>query len=167
MFVPIDLVQFELLGVNIRANESFERKDARTSGGAVDVTLSIDEHLQDSCHWRLTLDIAFRPNKGTDAPAPAIPYDVNITARGEFTFPADAKEDDIQHTLRLNGASIVYGLMRGTVAQITAQSIKGQLLLPTFNFVALESKRQKELKNATEATEASAPPGGNTDMKEE
>ena len=151
MFVPIDLVLYELLSVSVRASEGYERKESRPPAGAVDVALCVDEHTQDSTRWRLTLDVTVRPDTNGDAPSTPIPYDVEVKARAEFQFPADAKVENIQHTLRLNGASILYGLMRGTVSQFTAQSVNGQFLLPTFNFVALETKRQKDNEAAEQA----------------
>jgi len=41
---------------------------------------------------------------------------------------------------RINGAAILYGMLRGQVAQITAQSVHGQFLLPTANFIELYEK---------------------------
>ncbi|MDD5706586.1 MAG: hypothetical protein PHR35_11720, partial [Kiritimatiellae bacterium] len=53
------------------------------------------------------------------------------------------------HFLQLNGAAILYGLLRGHVAQITAQGPHGQFLLPTLNF--LELQKQAAAKRDTPA----------------
>jgi len=83
----------------------------------------------------------FSPEKS----ASKCPYILNITLLGRFVFLEKINKMDRDNLLLLNGTSILYGIARGIVSQITANSRNGKWILPTLNFIELiKEKFSKE-----------------------
>lgn len=55
--------------------------------------------------------------------------------RGFFSLPDDAPEDFIEQVVPLNCYAMLYGLIRGIVAQATGMTRQGTILLPTINLM--------------------------------
>lgn len=133
------LSHYQIESVTITPNETFDVSlPAHT--GDIQAGITISPHNQDHAKYLLTMDIQIRPASKTEKAF--FPYLVGVKGRGFFLFKEPCPNDEAQRTLRLNGASILYGLLRAQVAQITAQSIHGQFLLPAMNFVELAKNHQ-------------------------
>ena len=63
--------------------------------------------------------------------------------RREVCFSEEYPIDQYDKALSLNGASILYGLLRAQIVQLTALSAHGQFLLPTINFVELQQSKSE------------------------
>jgi len=62
-------------------------------------------------------------------------YRLSLRIVGFFEFIKDVDEDTIQRMIVLNGSSILFGTARGIVAQITAHSPTGKVVLPSVNIL--------------------------------
>lgn len=107
--------------------------------GDISSAINIAPHKSDDGKFRLTLELQVKPTARKEAEFFA--YQVAIRGRAFFTFETPCSHEEAGKTLRLNGAAILFGLLRAQVAQITAQSVHGQFLLPIMNFVELERNR--------------------------
>lgn len=58
-------------------------------------------------------------------------YKVDFQILGFFAFPKDTVEDNMQYLIRVNGCTILYGILRGIVANVTGTFPEGPLPLPT------------------------------------
>lgn len=135
MTCEFQLDAYQIESVSVATNAKFDAaRPAHT--GDVSCEVGIAPHRKDATKYRLTLDVQVKPNPKKERDFFA--YHVAIKGRAFFTFSAEVPRVDAEHTLRLNGASILYGLLRAQVAQITAQGEHGQFLLPPMNFVELE-----------------------------
>lgn len=63
------------------------------------------------------------------------PYSFSLTINGIFGFEKDVSKEAMEKMVGLNCVSILYGLARGIIAQISAHTPKGKIILPTVNFV--------------------------------
>jgi preprotein translocase subunit SecB len=138
MIKPFQMLRYEILTLSIDQNEVFDAK-ADECTGDVQTSILLAPHKKDPRRWRIELTVAVLPVKGKEASF--FPYHVKVRGRGYCIFKAKESKEDCENTLRLNGASILYGLMRAQVAQVTAQSTKGQFLLPVLNFFDIEAHR--------------------------
>jgi preprotein translocase subunit SecB len=83
--------------------------------------------------WGLNLSINV-PNE--DGEGKTCPYTIDVSAIGFFHYGRkDDPELDKRNMVVVNGLAILYATLREMVAQITARSIHGELLLPTVNFL--------------------------------
>jgi preprotein translocase subunit SecB len=125
------------------AVEPYELYDASLSEhtGNITTTINIAPHMEDKRKFRLILWIQINPIPMKEQSF--YPYHITINGRAFFTFKDIPSHEEAEYVLSLNGASILYGFLRAQVAQITAQSVHGQFLLPTVNFVEMYQAQQK------------------------
>jgi preprotein translocase subunit SecB len=80
------------------------------------------------------------------------PYIGRVKGTGIFTVADGTDEDEAEQLVVFNGTSMVFGMLRGVVEQITAQGRFGAMLLPTVNFVEffenLEAEHEAQNKNS-------------------
>ncbi|MFH0953520.1 MAG: hypothetical protein V1873_04240 [Verrucomicrobiota bacterium] len=153
MIVPFEIEHFEILQLNIEANEVFDKTSTERTA-LLKAQMSVSCHEKDPRRWRLTLALEIDAEKPEEKKL--LPYRMRITGRAYFLFKEDATKEAAEHTLRLNGASILYGLLRAQVFNITALSINEPYLLDTMNFVQAEKQHLKEppAKEQAQAAEA-------------
>ncbi|HBA82818.1 MAG TPA: hypothetical protein DCZ95_01870 [Verrucomicrobia bacterium] len=138
---PFLLERYLIDSIAVISNEQFD-PSKKTHTGDTQVNLSVARHKNDTFRYRLVLEAQMRPTKGKESNF--FPYHIGVKGRGYFLFKELVPYKTAEHILRLNGAAILYGLLRGQIAQITAQSAHGQFLLPPANFVEAEKHSGSE-----------------------
>lgn len=76
------------------------------------------------------------------------PYQVRVSVRGVVRMHLTlAKEQAEERRVRalVNGVSLLYGVVREMVSNITSRSAHGQLLLPSLSFADLATQKPDEL----------------------
>jgi len=71
-------------------------------------------------------------------------YEVEAEIHGLFTFPDDTPEDEMQTLIRINGGTILYGILRGEIASFTGSFPAGKLILPTVYMHEIVSQVEAE-----------------------
>ena len=132
------LDRYIIEAVSIRLNGDYDRSIREHVG---DVSSSVEHawNSKNAKQARLTLEIDIHPTAGKENAF--YPYHVNIKGAAFFTFADDYPSEQYDKALPLNGTSILYGLLRAQVVQITALSAHGQFLLPTLNFVEMQQSK--------------------------
>lgn len=134
------LDDYQIETVAVAQNEGFDGS-LHAHTGEISSSINIAHHMKEPNKYRLTLKIEVKPKLKMEKEF--FPYLIAIKGRAFFIFKTPCPRDEAERTLRLNGASILYGLLRAQVAQITAQSVYGQFLLPAMNFLELDKERQE------------------------
>ena len=102
-----------------------------TESGKFDINYSFDysvgRHNTDKHRYRL----AFSVKAKSDTPEP-VGYHLDSEIVGFFRFPADTEQDKMDYLIRVNGCTILYGILRGQVASLTGAFPQKKLVLPTF-----------------------------------
>lgn len=87
-------------------------------------------HLVDDVHnWRIELTIKF----GTD-PEDGLPYSGSFVVVGFFVLHDSVPQQELEAVATINGASLLYGIIREMVSNLSARAAHGPLLLPTLDF---------------------------------
>jgi len=68
-------------------------------------------------------------------------YQINMRLLGRFRFESGIKEDVKNRMIFNNGPSILYGIARGIVAQLTGALGTEKFILPAVNFLAIAEKK--------------------------
>jgi preprotein translocase subunit SecB len=152
MLSVFQLERYVLDAVAVVANPKYDRKITQHAA-EIETGLAVSPHNKAPQRYMLLLEVKVRPQQGQEAAFMA--YNVIVKGRGFFVFKEPPTKEDAAKALQLNGASILYGLLRGQVAQITAQGPNGQMLLPTLNF--LEIQKMVNAKKEAEALKQEAP----------
>lgn len=77
----------------------------------------------------------------------AAPYSATVAVQGAVRMhqTADTRDmKDREQRALVNGISLLYGLVRDMVCNITSRAVHGQLLLPTLNFSDLANRKPVE-----------------------
>jgi hypothetical protein len=86
-------------------------------------------HKQNNRKVRMLLSFWLGPNK--DMETSACPYEIHAKIDGYFTFNDDLDEKQMAYLSRVNSATILYGILRGEVGNVTGSFPSGKFLLPT------------------------------------
>lgn len=68
-----------------------------------------------------------------------------LEMKGIFIFDDGTSEETIERMIHLNCVSILYGLTRGIIAQTSAHTALGKIVLPSINFIEYFRNKHKEL----------------------
>lgn len=69
--------------------------------------------------------------QANDDEAPRCPYSLLTEMEGIFSFPEDIDEKQMAYLCRVNSMTILYGILRGEVANVTGSFPGGKYILPT------------------------------------
>ena len=146
MSCQLRLDHYQIEYVAVAQNDGY---DAALSShtGDISSSINISPHKKDPSRYRLRLEVQVKPTAKKEKEF--FPYQVAIKGRAFFDIKDASSPEETNKFLRLNGAAILYGLLRAQVAQITAQSVHGQFLLPTMNFVEAAKAEPKAKANKT------------------
>ena len=145
----------------IRLRQS--EKNRTTRMGDLDV---VPRHLRrwgDDDRHQLILSVAFLPREGAET---QLPYHVEMKGRAFFHFDdPDLPDVEKSRMIKLNGASILLGLLRAEVAHVTALGRYGPMLLPAVNLMEAFRARSREPAEKTGGAEGRAAknPGGGSE----
>ena len=71
-------------------------------------------------------------------------YQILLDIKGFFSFAKNTDEETISKMIHINGSTILYGVARGVIAQITANCEYGKFILPAMNLLAAIKKSKEE-----------------------
>lgn len=117
------LDEFFMTRVNVAWHEP-------TQPGSVDIDYLFDydvaRHTTEKQRFRLAFRLASKSKTSTP-----VDYSLDCEIVGFFEFPEDATEESMQSLIRLNGCTILYGILRGQLANITGSFPRRKMVLPT------------------------------------
>ena len=101
--------------------------------------------------------LVFRFGLSSQTPAP-VGYALDSEIIGYFRFPDEATEENMQTLIRFNGCTILYGILRGQIANISGSFPNAKLVLPTVMMEEvvrnIEKRKAQERKPAGPAKKA-------------
>ncbi len=78
---------------------------------------------------KLVMQYSLVPNQEDETPR--CPYAIDVEIEGVFSFPDDTPAENIDYLCRVNGLTILYGILRGEIANVTGSFKNGKFILPT------------------------------------
>lgn len=125
----LQLDGFVLDQLSVTANEDYDEDSGTDS---VELTLQAAPLVNndDASEHQLILSVGFSPVEGKSCR-----YSGNVAGRAYFRTDQDLTDDEVGQYVFVNGSAILYGLLRGQVATVTACARWGMFLLPAANLV--------------------------------
>lgn len=104
------------------------REPAKQTESTLGVSFDYDvaRHNKDTRRYRLTLRVQV---KGKEAPPLGLTLEAEIV--GFITLPKEVNSEHMDYLVRLNGCTILYGILRGEVAMASGSFPSGKFILPT------------------------------------
>jgi preprotein translocase subunit SecB len=133
---PLQLKHYSLNGVHIEPVEGFQRneEDLYASFDNIDISaeIKLGEPAEKSSVYGLKLTLRVNPKGET------FPYRFTIGIEGFFEVVASNGLDDARKLAAVNGASVLYGILRQTLLDLTRSFENGPVMLPTLHFLNLK-----------------------------
>jgi preprotein translocase subunit SecB len=144
----LQLLEYTFDGVSVMPVEGYVA-DSEFSKGFVffpgKLALSAETGLslltEDASYSDFGVSLTLRVGSKKDSLAP---YQVQVSVRGVVRMhltQASGQVEERRDRALVNGVSLLYGVVREMVSNITSRSAHGQLLLPSLNFADLASHK--------------------------
>ncbi len=103
--------------------------DTKTRSGQ----FAFDYDLVCSCDddHRIRMQMSFQMQASLEDEKSCCPYAIEAEIVGFFSFPQDLEDKQIAYLCRVNTMTILYGVLRGEIANITGSFVHGKFVLPT------------------------------------
>lgn len=118
--------------------------------GSVDIDFLFDYDVAKHATEKNRFRLAFRFGVKSKTPVP-VAYSLDCEIVGFFRFPEDATDEAMQRLIRLNGCTILYGILRGQLANITGSFPRQKLILPTVMMEDVVNDIEREKAQARKA----------------
>jgi len=145
----LKLEDFQLVQLDVKwqDEEDFEGEESVPSDAEFSISYDVLRQKEDSRRFALNM----RVQSGPDGPGKA-GYTIVAVMEGFFSFPESVAEDDMQMLVRINGLTILYGILRGQLSMITGVFSGGEFVLPAIYMpdvvTQIESQKQKSLRRS-------------------
>ncbi len=136
---PLDIIAYHIDEFAFRALDEFEGE--REGAGTFSIDFNHEQNENDPRHFRIVMEIRFAEHgyKAEENP----PYSITLKLTGYFGFVEGTPDKVLHRMIDVNGSSILFGIARGFVGQVTSAAKNGQFLLPPVNFIALVNARRE------------------------
>jgi preprotein translocase subunit SecB len=118
--------------------------------GSVDIDFLFDYDVAKHTTEKNRFRLAFRLGVKSKTPMP-VEYSLDCEIVGFFHFPQETTDDAMQRLIRLNGCTILYGVLRGQLANITGSFPRQKLILPTVMMEDVVNDIEREKAQARES----------------
>lgn len=157
MIAALQLNNFFTESFSVETNSFYDPRvtDDRV-GGKIHSSLEIAIPEEEGKYpYRVSLTVSVEP--ALEKPA-LDPYAIKFKIIGFFTLSGNPSNEEKDRMLNLNGGAMLYGILRGFVAQTTGSATFGKYIMPAINFVEIyeKSDRQRALKNEPELKKKSS-----------
>lgn len=127
---PIQLEAYALSDLAYRANQE-HKPDQPTTYRDEDIVIDHNSvrTAEDPRVWRVTLSLRIQPRADANAP-----YYVSLQLSGLVRALPELESDNLELLIRVNGASLLYGVAREVVRQVTSIGPFAPLLIPSVTF---------------------------------
>ncbi|MDA2911772.1 hypothetical protein MYX04_12695 [Nitrospiraceae bacterium AH_259_D15_M11_P09] len=133
MIAPLQLKSYIVKELSYKLNTDCRPKAGETLESVVGVGFDIKGHKTEKGRYLMSMVIDVNKN-------PTIfkrnPYQISMRLFGKFMLEKDVDEQTGTKLLFNNGSSILYGIARGAVANITGSLGTVRYILPTVNLLA-------------------------------
>lgn len=89
------------------------------------LSYTVGKHQDNEYNYKLTLCVKVIPED--------FGWSIDMEIAGIFTFPEGTSAGEREGMIRVNGCTILYGLLRGHLASVTGAFPSGPYVLPTVN----------------------------------
>lgn len=162
---PLQLLEYTFEGVSVLPVDGYVAETQFAPGMvffpgklaiSADTGLVLLEEQPSYSDFGVKLTLRVRPK--TEA---AAPYTVEISARGMVRMHLTQEQgqaEERQARALVNGVSLLYGVVREMVSNITSRSVHGPMLLPSLSFADLSTRQPAQTATAEPAPPEKASP---------
>ena len=102
------------------------------------IAYTVGKNQENELNYRLTLCVKVIPEE--------FGWNIDLEIAGIFTFPEGTSAGDMEGMIRVNGCTILFGLLRGHLASVTGAFPSGPYVLPTVNMYEVVKRIEESRK---------------------
>lgn len=124
----LKLEQFQLTDLTVKWHEEGNegREECLIADGECALSYDVLRQKEDPRYFALKMRFQFTPKAHPFKAG----YEIGTNIDGFFSFPEALSEDEMQALIRVNGLTILYGVLRGELASVTGLFPGGRFVLP-------------------------------------
>ena len=137
---PIHVTEYFVTEASFSANRKFDPKqDVMLQSDDFQLGVEAQASPDNKRRWQIVMRLQHQP------PAEAnVPYRFTVEVVGFFVVLERYPEERVDRLVRTNGSSMLYGILREMVRDLTARGPYAQVMLPTTNFYEPEPAEAAE-----------------------
>lgn len=151
MIAQLQLENYIVDELTFQTNTPYVTKDDTLLAPTVDVDFEIKPHGKDPNRFLVGMVVDL--NKG-QAPKKYSNYQIHLSLLGWFQFQEGVEEATKKKMIVANGTSILYGIARTVIAQLTGTLGNQRFILPTVNLLALAKQKEQKAQGQKVAVKA-------------
>ena len=141
----LNIYEYYVDNIDVRVNYGYKESELKT--GHINVDFDIKQNKERPLDFMISMLIEL--NK-SDAAFASGEYRILLNVSGYFSFLEGTSEETVHKMIAPSGLSILYGIARGVVAQVTGNCKYGKYILPSLNFIEIIKKKyDKSVKDKT------------------
>jgi preprotein translocase subunit SecB len=106
--------------------------------GTIDLDFDISRNSDNQLDFMICLMVDINPREEDFLKCD---YRIHLKLTGFFSFADGTTEDTIKNMIAPNGLSMLYGVARGVVANVTSTSWHGKFVLPSMNLTEVIKRK--------------------------
>lgn len=152
---PLQLERYFSTDLHFTANRQFDaEKPVEITDAQFSVQASALRSKEQAKQWQITLHIQYQPAASANAP-----YAFSLEMVGFFEVAGGFPEEKTEQLVRTNGATMLYGIAREIVRDLTARGPHAALVLPSVSFFEpFKKTAAQESPTQAAASESGQPP---------
>jgi len=144
---PLQFESYVLTDLTFRARQDFiPNKELKFTESDLAVIPDVHPIKDQPRRWQVGLSIKLQPSPGTNSP-----YELSISLVGIIWVAPQLPLEKLDELVRTNGPSMLYGVAREMVRDLTARGPFLALVLPSVSFIP--DMAAQEVRKATESGE--------------
>lgn len=132
---PLQLTRYFVTECHVTASKQFKPKDRMILDGQLLEVEPVCKILANSRHWEVAVRVKFQPG-----PEANTPYFFTLEVVGFFQVLPNFPEEKLKPLVQTNGPSVLYGIAREVVRDVTGRGPYPQVFLPSVSFTPPKSQ---------------------------
>ena len=147
MPAQLNINEYYVDNIIVQSNDHFKRTEIGTCG--IHVDFDIKRNKDNPLDFLISMLIELNKK---DEDFELAEYRILLNITGIYSFAEGTDDATINNMIAPSGLSILYGVARGVLSQITGNCRHGKFILPTLNFMEIIKNKFKKLAESETAT---------------
>jgi preprotein translocase subunit SecB len=142
---PVQLVNYRIKRLNFEVVKDFEQIKVKDTSFSTHVDFNLYGTKENPLKY--TVEIILKISPLTDQEV-YLPYEIALILQGIFLFEEGMEDEEIGYHLNISCTSMLYGVARNIIHQLTGQSSYGAIIIPAVQFSKIAGENQKVSKDS-------------------
>lgn len=149
MSSPVQLANYRIKKFSFDLLEDIEESDISEAEIGLNVDYEIFDDNADEAKHRIDLFVEITPPEESDS---YLPFAAEVILQGIFVFQEEVDPEEQAYHLNISCTSMLYGVARNLIHQITGQTNYGCLAIPSVQFSEIAKQKAEDAEKKEENT---------------